>query len=243
MAPPPAQQLSLFEDAGWPPLERFPTNTRFAQVRTPVLTDLQTSRQPLIVTGYTSLNVILDFLVTGMAGGSPVETLRLVLGHEPTLAVRPTYRLRDQPFDQIVVDYWLERGISLYQSAKLLVALELLRSGRITVRLSADPDRPIHAGKFTEEITRSRSDPAISATRGWLIRSRPMCGLRTHPPALSENAFEKDANWRNASGNSAKIIQLDLPTSCSAYYTLLPGPRLWRVPVPRCWRAPGPLAT
>jgi hypothetical protein len=145
MAPPPAQQLSLFEDAGWPPLERFPTNTRFAQVRTPVLTDLQTSRQPLIVTGYTSLNIILDFLVTGMAGGSPVETLRLVLGHEPTLAVRPTYRLRDQPFDQIVADYWLERGISLYQSAKLLVALELLRSGRITVRLSADPNRPIHA--------------------------------------------------------------------------------------------------
>jgi phosphatidylserine/phosphatidylglycerophosphate/cardiolipin synthase-like enzyme len=47
-----------------------------------------------------------------------------------------------------VADYWLEQGISLHLSARVLVVLELLRSGRVEARLSADPGQPVHAKMY-----------------------------------------------------------------------------------------------
>ena len=47
-----------------------------------------------------------------------------------------------------IADYWLMRGISLYLSAKVLLAIEVLRAGNVAVRLSADAHRLIHAKGF-----------------------------------------------------------------------------------------------
>lgn len=59
--------------------------------------------------------------------------------------MRPTHRLPDPAFGQEIADYWLNRGISLYLRAQMLVALDLAAQGTVQVRISAPPRRPIHA--------------------------------------------------------------------------------------------------
>jgi len=139
-----ARQLD-FLDAGWPDPARFPYNATQTQVRDQVLADLRASRQPLIVTGYSSLDVLIDWLAGYAQAPTPPTQIRLVLGHEPQPQVRPTHRLPNHAFDQEIADYWLNRGISLYLSAKMLVALDLVQQGTVQVRISAQPSRPIHA--------------------------------------------------------------------------------------------------
>ena len=39
----------------------------------------------------------------------------------------------------------MERGVSVLLSAQILAALEVLRSGKVDVRISADVRRPVHA--------------------------------------------------------------------------------------------------
>ena len=141
---PATRQLALF-DVGWPAAERFPANSPFGTVREQVLSDLRASRRPLIVTGYTSLDVVVDFLADVGRGVGSLEGARILLGHEPLGAARPAYRLAGYRFEQEVVKYWLDQGISLHLSARVLLGLDLLRSGRVAARLSADPSRPVHA--------------------------------------------------------------------------------------------------
>jgi hypothetical protein len=80
------RQLALF-DAGWPPAERFPANSPFGTVRAQVLADLRASRRPLIVTGYTSLDTLIDFLAGGMdepTANGLLHDVGKVIGLEPT---------------------------------------------------------------------------------------------------------------------------------------------------------------
>ena len=80
-------QASLRNVSEWPESERFPHNFSKAKVESVVLNDLANSSSPLIVTGFTSLDYIIDFLAD-LPDGQP-QTLRLFLiGSEPTLSHR-----------------------------------------------------------------------------------------------------------------------------------------------------------
>lgn len=46
----------------WPPLERFPLNLNDRSVEDKVVEDLRQSPSPLIVTGYASLDQVIDFV-------------------------------------------------------------------------------------------------------------------------------------------------------------------------------------
>ena len=145
-------QLSMFgagqTNRRWPAHDRFPTNAEGQAVRDVVWPDLRSSSSPLIVTGYMSLGLILDFLAAGPLGQAVQEPLRIMLGHEPTPTTRTTFPLRAPTFEREIADYWLGEGISLYRSAEVLLALDLLDAGRVLVRISADPHRPVHAKIF-----------------------------------------------------------------------------------------------
>ncbi|PDW03751.1 SNF2-related protein [Candidatus Viridilinea mediisalina] len=131
----------------WPPHDRFPYNNSCAgqTVGSRVLEELRTSRSPLIITGYTSLSFVID-LLAHYRSQSDVAHVRLLLGHEPLVHERSTYRVPGrQTFSRELEDYWLTQGVSVYQSLAVLAAITFLQTDFIEVRISGNPDRPVHA--------------------------------------------------------------------------------------------------
>lgn len=142
-----------------PDHDRFPYNYDKRTVRPLIFGDLLNSRKPLIVSGYTSLSMIIEFLAAShqkiVANEEAFETIQILIGNEPTPTQRMTWRLKGHNLATEVQRYWLEeRGISIFLCAKVIVAIDLLRRGKIEVRLS-DQSRPLHAKIF-------RGDEAIT---------------------------------------------------------------------------------
>lgn len=131
-------QISLFDapDASsemrlevldWPSPERFPLNVAGQKVRDQVISDLKTASNPLIIAGYASIDYLIDFA----AGLSTRDgKLRLLLGTEPFPGNRVSYSASRESFPREVEAYWLDRGVSLRLSAKIVQTMELIRSGR-----------------------------------------------------------------------------------------------------------------
>lgn len=93
-------QLGLFDDAviqqaklrgvrNWPDKERFPYNFVKNKVEDLVVKDLTASLSPLIITGFSSLDYIINF-VAGLPHRQP-EVIRLIVGSEPSPARRTAY--------------------------------------------------------------------------------------------------------------------------------------------------------
>ena len=129
-----------------PPQDRFPLNSSHdRQVRKPVEQDLKTASDPLIITGYTSLSMLIEFLASRRAAQTTFGRVRLFLGHEPTLSPHSDFRSSRHRFSREVTDYWLERGVSITLCAKLLAVIEMLGRGTIETKISAEAARPVHA--------------------------------------------------------------------------------------------------
>jgi superfamily II DNA or RNA helicase len=109
----------------------------------------------LIITGYTSLPLVID-LLAHYCGRSRETHVRLLLGHEPRPLGRSTYRgPGPQTFSRELEDYWLGQGISVYQSVEVLAAIDFLQTDSIEVRISGTPGHPVHAKIY-------RADHAIT---------------------------------------------------------------------------------
>jgi superfamily II DNA/RNA helicase len=143
-----------FSDNSWPPYERFPYNNVQHHVEQLVESDLSTSKYPLIITGFASLNRLLDFFAACTGPGQVPQTIRILFGHEPFIFPQQTYASHDIKLAQQMKDYWLERKISLHKSTKVLLAISLLESGRLQTRISAERF-PLHAKMY-------RGDRAIT---------------------------------------------------------------------------------
>jgi hypothetical protein len=129
-------QLSLLE-AGWPTPQRFPHNSRLTNVRDIVDRDLLAAENPLVITGFVSLDSLLA-LLDRVHRSARVEDVRLLLGFEPYASGRTAFRVGGQRFANEIADYWLEQGISLYLSGAVLSAIELLKNGRASARISSE---------------------------------------------------------------------------------------------------------
>lgn len=101
----------------WPDQSRFPLNLIDRSVRDQVLQDLKASSRPLIVTGFASLDRIIDLLAD--VGSREDVRLRLLLGNEPFESRKKSFVLDGQSFPNEVREYWLKKRISLYLSAQL----------------------------------------------------------------------------------------------------------------------------
>jgi superfamily II DNA or RNA helicase len=121
------------EAESWPSGERFPLNRASETVRTHVWADLLASQWPLIIAGYASLDKLIEFAAAWEAEDHDGE-LRILLGTEPFESRRNSFGSPAKRFTEEAHGYWLERGISLRLSAKLVTVLDLLRSGRLSVR-------------------------------------------------------------------------------------------------------------
>lgn len=156
VAPKESSQGDLFEGVGlwnpegklesaqvWPDPERFPLNIPGRTVEKVVLQDLRESTNPLIVAGFASLDRIVAFLAD--VAERPETQIRLVFGNEPFEARSKSYALKGKTFPDEVRDYWLERGISLFYSAKIIAVMDLIQAGRIEARFIESESRRLHA--------------------------------------------------------------------------------------------------
>lgn len=162
------EQLSLLRqveeirqepDLDLPDHNRFPYNCHQRTVRSRVFKDLLDSRQPMVISGYTSLSMVIEFLAAChqqlATNSNAFEKIQILIGNEPSPTQRNTFRMRSHNLANEVQRYWLEeRGISIFLCAKVIVAIDLLRHGLVEARISDQP-RPLHAKIF-------RGDEAIT---------------------------------------------------------------------------------
>ncbi len=126
----------------WPEQERFPLNLKNSPAEKIILKDLSTSSSPLLVTGFTSLDYIIDF-VADLPAEKP-ESIRLLIGSEPSPAKRSEYSLKKKTLPQEVIDYWLDAGVSLRLCYKIVLVIDMLESGRLQSRYIPDTNRKLH---------------------------------------------------------------------------------------------------
>ena len=155
-------QISLFDQEidtlaeisareGWPEPEEFPFNKRNISVGTIVEEDLRNSKNPLIVTGYASLDKLIKF-------SSEIDThndsIRILLGSEPYESHRTEFRIDTVTLPEEIREYWLERSVSILLSAQLIQMIEQLKSGLIQARYIESTRNRLHAKIYVGDIGR-----------------------------------------------------------------------------------------
>ena len=134
-------------DGRWPPASRFPINQDDSHVEQVVLDDLQVSDEPLVVTGFASLDRLIDFI----AAADGCSDIRVVFGSEPFASRAEMFSVLDLDLPHEMKEYWLERGISILLSGKLLVCLERLRARTVRTRYVARSRWRLHAKIYVGE--------------------------------------------------------------------------------------------
>lgn len=133
------------DDSGWPDFENLPYNYGPKKVDGAVFTDLLNSPTPLLITGYASLEKVIELLARHAGQGYPSSKVRLLFGHEPTSNKNATeMRLEPLPLEQEMRDYWVEKNINPLQIVNLFESIRYLESGAVEVRLPK-VGRVIHA--------------------------------------------------------------------------------------------------
>lgn len=128
----------------WPEQSRFPVNHTGARVRALVWADLTASTNPLVVTGFASIDKVIE-LVAALAERRTHPRLRLLLGTEPFSSERVSYGSPSTLFEEDVRRYWIEdQGVSLLLCAKIVTAIQALDEGWFEVRFLPGSTR-LHA--------------------------------------------------------------------------------------------------
>jgi len=127
----------------WPDLRRFPLNLDAEKTFDLIWRDLLVSQSPLIITGYAGLNMLIDFIAECDTSHKP----RVLLGFEPFPSHRDHYRLQRQNFSEEMQAYWLGQGISLLNSARLLLCKQRLQQRTVLARYLGGGQR-LHAKIF-----------------------------------------------------------------------------------------------
>jgi hypothetical protein len=211
-------QLGLFDDAvetqanlrgikDWPNMERFPYNFRKNKVEQIVLQDLTHSNCPLIITGFTSLDYIIDF-VAGLQANTP-EKIRLLLGSEPSPARRAEYSLKKKTFPQEVTDYWLNAGISLRLCYKIVLIMEMIRDGRLQSRYIADDKHRLHSKIYVADkaITVGSSNFSYTGMRKQLEANARFQKAK-EPKRYREASLLAENFWRLGEDYNSYLLEL-----------------------------------
>lgn len=106
-----------------------------------MLTDLKESEHPLIITGFATLDRLIDFVATA----DRCRQIRVVIGTEPFDSRRAEFSLKSRDLPHEMKEYWLERGISVLLSGKLLVCIERLKTERVLTRYVSRSSWRLHA--------------------------------------------------------------------------------------------------
>ena len=162
----------------WPPSSRFPLNLDQSDVEQVVWKDLKYSKDPLLVVGFASLDRIIDFI----SDCRDEANIRIIFGYELFQSRKDNFTLRESSLNKDMEHYWLERGISLRLSAKLIQCIEKLKSGKVLTRCMVGAAHRLHAKIFIGDD---------AATVGSSNFTEP--GLKTQLEANARFGVNKDS--------------------------------------------------
>ncbi|HEX7027381.1 MAG TPA: SNF2-related protein, partial [Gammaproteobacteria bacterium] len=131
----------------WPHSSRFPLNIEKETVSSQVEKDLIESKAPLLITGFASLDRIIDFV----PNCESAEKIRIAIGHEPFGSRKKNYEIRNYDFPKEVEEYWLDKGISLMLSAKLIRCIQYLEEEKLLTRYIRGKKR-LHAKIYCGDL-------------------------------------------------------------------------------------------
>lgn len=198
-----AAVAAVAELAPWPDGHRFPVNADHHHVAEQVRHDLYASAEPLIVTGYAALDRLIDF-VAGVDGRA-----RILLGSEPFPARRESYEVGGRHFPAEVQRYWLERGISLLLSAKLIHCIERLRSAQVQVRYLSGAGQRLHAKIYVgEQAATVGSSNFTRAGMEHQLEANARFSREREPRRYAELATIAENYWRLGRDYREELIAL-----------------------------------
>lgn len=216
----PNLQLGLFDNVGfldaearlraiadWPGSERFPINRPGATAGSVILEDLRASSAPLIVTGYASIDRIIAFMADFAACST--GKIRLVLGNEPFESRTKNFTRDGTSFSEEVRNYWIQRGISLFLSGKIIAAIELLNAGRVEARFVDCESRRLHAKIYcgSEAVTVGSSNFTANG-----LSTQLECNARFHreydPKRYREAVLVAENYWSIGTDYTAQLLEL-----------------------------------
>ena len=112
-------------------------------MRSIIWDDLVGSGQPLIVAGYSSISQVVEFVAAWLRKVAEGQ-VRIALGSEPFDSAAKHFLAPDAQFTEEVRGFWLEEGISLRLSGKIVQVLQAIDTDRLAVRAVAG-DWTMHA--------------------------------------------------------------------------------------------------
>ena len=122
----------MSDDLDWPDAARVPVNRKGNTVRKFVWVDLKESECPTIIAGYASLTQLIDFVVDDHS----CKKIQILFGNEPFPSTRKFHSNKTLTFSEEATDYWVNKGISLRLSAKVVRTIELIQSGVVDARIA-----------------------------------------------------------------------------------------------------------
>lgn len=124
-----------FNQKHWPAQERFPLNRDYKEnsVQFILKADIETASEILIVTGYTSLEYLLEFFKET----KNLQNIhsKILLGYEP---IRRSNR-KKYSIDELnteIKDYWIDLGFSIFNSGGVIRLIELIKAEQVNFRFS-----------------------------------------------------------------------------------------------------------
>ncbi|SEG66177.1 SNF2-related protein [Marinobacterium lutimaris] len=132
---------------GYPSALRMPHNFNRNTVKEVLNGFLLRSNRPFIITGYTSLKQLVNF-ISELPDSSYFQ---LLLGNEPSLSSANAYKPIQQSYPEEVEAYWLSQGLSLRQSLALVRTLQKFELQRVEAQYLDLPHRMLHAKIYLAE--------------------------------------------------------------------------------------------
>ena len=131
----------------WPPAGKYPLNNEVGKVCTWVKKDLKRSDNFLILTGFSSLEYLIEQI--GDEDTWLNRSLTIVLGNEPIIReelFKKRLSKKKNNFSYQIADYWLEKGISIKLNGPLLSLIKGIEDGKIAFKIHPELHGKVYVG-------------------------------------------------------------------------------------------------
>ncbi|HEX8451538.1 MAG TPA: SNF2-related protein [Longimicrobium sp.] len=190
-------------------MQRFPGNVSGHTADSVILEDLRSSQSPRLITSYTSLDRVIEFLadIYHRKQTDPLAGATVVIGHEPSRARRTNHRDSRQRFEAEISDYWFRHGISIARSAQIVAAIQCLAEGLVSVRTSNQ--RVIHAKMYVTDSAATLGSSNYSHS-GMRVQAEANCRFvsASEPQRYKETAQAADVIWHEARDYQEGLLAL-----------------------------------
>jgi len=243
------------DDSGWPEYDQLPYNFGSKKVGTSVFSDLLHSPSPLVITGYASLEKVIELLANHFKKGHKDPKVRLLFGNEPTLSRNAMeMRLEPLPLEQEMRDYWVEKNINPLQIVNLFESIRYIESGVVEVRFPKSPNRVIHAkiyvgsetctlgsSNFTNAGLKNNIEGNVrfqkkAGTKNWKIKTEKLAECIWNEGKDGTGLFlellrdlRREVDWQTALARAChEVLGDEWLDECRKSFSSYSGSPLWR---------------